>query len=129
MREIIIDLNGYPAKEAPDVVRKALRQAFEIGASSLTIFHGRTPVEVWGDDNYDAHPILGLEIRRTLRDPKLWKTYIAKDEDGLPANHYRQRDGSSRITLKHNPKPTRTSLDDDLFRFVGRRREIKRRSN
>lgn len=102
-----IDLHGYHPREIIDtgVLRKIVRQAWEMGEEYLTLIHGHgrnrgiSPGFVNTNTGY-----FGLRLREALRlDESLreWIFHTTLD---------RRQMGSTTVRLKPNPNPTRCQM-------------------
>jgi hypothetical protein len=105
--EVEIDLHGYHPREIVDagVLREIVRQAWEMGETSLTLIHGHgrnrgiSPGFVNTNTGY-----FGLRIRKALRcDRSLrqWIFYTTLD---------RMETGSTTVRLRPNPTPSRKEM-------------------
>jgi hypothetical protein len=104
MDPLKIDLHGYHPSEID--VENLVMQAWEIGASQLTLIHGHgrnrgiSPGFVNTNTGY-----FGLCVRRAMRrnsSLKPWAKVSTLDCS---------QDGSTTIQLRHNPAPSRTQIE------------------
>jgi hypothetical protein len=103
-----IDLHGYHPTEIVDsgVLAELIRQAWEMGESTLTLIHGHgrnrgiSPGFVNTNTGY-----FGLSIRHALHHDDALRPWI------FPSTLDCGNSGSSSVRLKPNPAPNRKEID------------------
>jgi hypothetical protein len=110
-----IDLHGYHPSDIN--VEILLKQAWETGASQVTLIHGhghKRGISVGLSNTNTGY--FGLIVRRAIRGNARLKPWVKIST--LDCGH----DGSTTVKLKPNPSPTRTQIEmpEKPTRYTGR---------
>ena len=103
-KTVEIDLHGYHPDDID--VEDLLKQAWETGASQVTLIHGhghKRGISVGFVNTNTGY--FGIRIRREIRGNSNLKPWAKLST--LDCGH----DGSTTIKLKANPNPTRTEIE------------------
>lgn len=102
-----IDLHEYhPQEIVGDVLTTIVRQAWEMGEPSLTLIHGHARKRGISPGLFNTNTgYFGLQIRRALRHGTHLRQWIKHTTLSC------SDPGTTSVTLKPNPAPTRTEMD------------------
>ena len=99
-----IDLHGYHPDDLD--IESLLKQAWETGASEVTLIHGHGRNRGLSPDFYNTNTgYFGLRIRRAIRGNAALKPWVKISTLDCGYN------GSTTIGLRSNPSPTRVGID------------------
>jgi Smr domain len=107
-----IDLHGYRPSEIVwnGLLITIVRQCWEMGETELELIHGHGRARGKTPGFYNTKTgVFGLAIRRILRNKRKLRRWIKYTT--LDCRQW----GATKVKLKPNPAPSRTSLDPDLF--------------